>query len=145
MLATGYSVRCIQSSDASKRRPESFPCELAALRREIACLKQEMSALVNRLEPVTMVPVGICSMQDASDINSFIRDKFVAGSMGVSKTPPGQSPAGSEFAILVSDPRTRLQLLFSIPKGKKVLVPKTMLPKGKKQVPLAITTMRTSL
>ena len=98
MLATGYSVRCIQSSDASKRRPESFPCELAALRREIACLKQEMSALVNRLEPVTMVQVGICSMQDASDINSFIRDKFVAGSMGVSKTPLGQSPAGSEFA-----------------------------------------------
>lgn len=72
MLATGYSVRGVRRLDASCRKHDMFNNELAKLRAELSCLKHDIKLLLRRNQSV-MMPVGVCSNEDAETVNEFIR------------------------------------------------------------------------
>ena len=83
MLSTVFSLRGPHGPDASQRRLRDHSCMrsiLGEIQSQISCLRQEVATLRgSSCCAPALVPVGICSTEQAADVNNFIRSVFIDG------------------------------------------------------------------
>ena len=113
MLSTGYSFRGLNAADASKRQICDWRCEISSLRHEIKCLRQEISDLQAHSCKTAMVPIGVCSMEQASAVNEYMRKMFLHGDCHENfsiATPPVLEEETAVYPVLEEDTVTDNQV-----------------------------------
>ena len=78
LLVTGFSSRGVCGRDASERRTCDFgqaSCDLAKLREEVSCSRQDLDDLEKQWLSTTMTPSGICIGPQATTVRDFTRQR----------------------------------------------------------------------